>query len=288
MITQILLPLSLAFIMFAMGLSLVLGDFKRVVFYPKAVIYGLISQMALLPLIAFFLATAFPLKPEIAVGIIILAACPGGITSNLLTHLARGDAALSVSLTAVTSLAGVITVPLIVNLGLGWFAGATDAVTLPMGKMVTGVFVISTLPLILGMAIRRFKEPSANWMEPKARRLATALFVIIVAATFTGQWGSITENFAETGPAVIALNVATMLLALTGAWFLKLDRRQGIAISMECGLQNAAMGIFVAATLLSNSTMVIPSVIYALVMNVTAALLIFGSLEPARRLLFPR
>ncbi|MCW9032777.1 MAG: bile acid:sodium symporter family protein [Rhodospirillales bacterium] len=288
MVTQILLPLSLAFIMFSMGLALVVDDFRRVLKYPKAMIYGLSSQMVLLPLIAFFIAIIFPMNPEFAVGIVILAACPGGITSNLLTHLARGDTALSVSLTAVTSLVGVLTVPLIVNLGLAHFVGMTEMVNLPIGKMVLGVFVISTLPLLAGMALRHYKEMWALWIEPKARKAATFVFVLIVAATFTGQWGSITDHFVEIGPAVVALNILTMGAGFFGARWLYLDRGQSVAISLECGLQNAAMGIFVAATLLANTMMVIPSVIYALVMNVTAAVVIFATTKTVRRLFFTR
>ncbi len=284
MVTQVLLPLSLAFIMFSMGLALVGDDFRRVLIHPKAMAYGLLSQMVFLPLIAFALAMIFPLTPEFAVGLIILAACPGGITSNLLTHLAHGDTALSVSLTAVTSLVGVLMVPIIVNLGLAHFMGAAEAVNLPIGKMVMGIFVISTLPLLAGMALRRYRETWALWIEPKARRIATFVFVLIVAATFTGQWGRITDHFVETGIAVIALNLLTMALGFFGARWLALDAKQGIAISLECGLQNAAMGIFVAAALLANTMMVIPSVIYALIMNVTAAIVIFVSAKSARKL----
>ncbi len=288
MITKILLPMGLAFIMFSMGLALVTEDFKRVLRHPVAMTFGLVSQMLLLPLIAFGLIAALPLEPEIAMGLIILSAVPGGITSNLLTHIANGDTALSVSLTAVTSLAGVITVPFIVNLGLTWFTGATEIVPLPIGRMVIGVFVISTLPLLLGMFIRHRWPERAIRLEPPARRLAVFLFVLIVVATFMGQWGSISANFVHVGPAVIALNVATMLVAFLGARLLQLDHRQGVAITLECGLQNAAMGIFVAATLLANTTMVIPSIIYALVMNVTAAVVIALNTAPARALLSSR
>jgi len=288
MITKILLPLGLAFIMFSMGMALVTGDFKRVIRHPAAIAFGLISQMLLLPLIAFSLVALLPLEPEIAMGLIILSAVPGGITSNLLTHVARGDTALSVSLTAITSLAGVISLPFIVNLGLGWFTGATEIVPLPVHKMVIGVFVISTLPLLLGMALRQLWPQWTARQEPRARRLAVSLFVAIVLATFMGQWGSISANFIHVGPAVIALNVTTMLLAFGGARLLQLERPQGVAITLECGLQNAAMGIFVAATLLSSTQMVIPSIIYALVMNISAGVVIFLNTAPARTMLSSR
>lgn len=288
MITTILLPMGLAFIMFSMGLALVVNDFKRVIHHPVAMTFGLISQMLLLPLIAFGLVALLPLEPEIAMGLIILAAVPGGITSNLLTHIANGDTALSVSLTAITSLAGVITVPFIVNLGLTRFTGATEIIPLPIDKMVIGVFVISTLPLLLGMAMRHLRPAWALQLEPRARRLAVILFISIVLATFMGQWGSISANFIQVGPAVIALNITTLLVAFFGTRIFRLNRRQGVAITLECGLQNATMGIFVAATLLSNTTMVIPSIIYALVMNVSAAAVIFLNTAPARQILSSR
>lgn len=205
-----------------------------------------------------------------------------------MTYITGGDSALSVSLTAATSLAGVISVPIIVNLGMAWHAGSTDTVALPLESMIAGVFFISTLPLLLGMLLRHFRHDWAARVEPGARKAATFLFILIVVATFVGQWGSIGEFFTEAGPAVIALNVATMAFALTGAKLLRLERRQSIAIGLECGMQNAAMGIFVAATLLNNSTMVIPSIIYALVMNISAAAFIFANREPASSFLFSR
>ncbi|MCP4283250.1 MAG: bile acid:sodium symporter family protein [Gammaproteobacteria bacterium] len=288
MTLKILLPLSLAFIMFSMGLSLVLDDFKRVVTHPLAMGFGLLSQMLILPLIAFSLVTLFSLEPNLAVGVIILAACPGGITSNLLTHIAGGDSALSVSLTAVTSLAGVISIPIIVNLGMAWYAGSTDTMALPLGSMIAGLFLISTLPLVLGMLMRSFRRDWAVRIEPGARKTAVILFILIVVATFMGQWGNIGEFFAEAGPIVIALNITTIVFALAGAKLLRLERRQRIAIGLECGLQNAAMGIFVAGTLLANSTMIMPSIIYALVMNVSAAAFIFTNREQASSFLYSR
>jgi BASS family bile acid:Na+ symporter len=288
MTLKVLLPLSLAFIMFSMGLSLVIDDFKRVVLHPRAMAFGLFSQMLILPLIAFTLVTLFSLAPELAVGLLILAASPGGITSNLLTHIAGGDSALSVSLTAVTSLLSVFSLPLIVNLGMTLYAGSTESLSLPLASMILGIFLISTLPLLLGMLIRRYLPAAAKRIEPGARKTAVFLFLMIVVATFMGQWGSIGENFATAGPIVIALNIATIAFALGGGRLLGLDTGQRIAIGLECGLQNAAMGIFVAGTLLANSTMIVPSIIYALVMNISAAAFIVAYREPARRFLLSR
>lgn len=288
MTTQILLPLSLALIMFSMGLTLMVDDFRRVFSHPLAMAFGLFSQLLLLPAIAFALAALLSLSPGIAVGLLILAACPGGITSNLLTHIARGDTALSVSLTAVTSLAGVIWAPVVVNLGLAWFTGATEMVPLPLEKMVIGIFLISTLPLLLGMTMRAYCAQWAEWLEAKTKRLAIFVFLLIVVATFLGHWGNIADHFSGAGVAVVALNIITMTLAFLGARLLRLDHRQGVAITLECGLQNAAMGIFIAATLLADTTMVIPSLIYALVMNISAAFVIVVNIRPIRELLYSR
>ena len=280
MISQFFLPLSLAFIMFALGLSLVFNDFKQVILNPRAIALGLFCQMLLLPLLAFALITSWRMSPELAVGIMILAACPGGITSNLLTHLAKGDSALSVSLTAITSLAGIITIPLIVNFALIHFTGNGEPVELPVWKMIRGVFVITTLPVLLGMIVRRYFPKSADRIEKHAHRVATALFIVIVFGGFASQWGSMTRHFSEAGPVALALNILTMLSGFFGARLLYLKHRQKIAITIECGLQNGALGIFVASTLLVNQTMMIPSLIYALIMNLTVAIFMAASFLP--------
>ena len=282
MIPQLFLPLSLAFIMLTLGLSLDVDDFKQVVVHPRAIAIGLFCQMVLLPAIAFALISKWGLPPELAVGIMILAACPGGITSNLLTHLAKGDCALSVSLTAITSLAGVITIPLIVNFSLTQFAGGESSLDLPVWQMIRGVFLITTLPVILGMGIRYFFSRTVLRIEKHARRIAAALFIVIVFGAFASQWEHMGQHFSEAGPVALALNVLTMASGFYGARLLSLNSRQTIAISIECGLQNGALGIFVAATLLANQTMMIPSLIYALIMNLTVAFFLVATLFPKK------
>ncbi len=245
--TQVLLPLALAFIMFSMGLTLVAEDFKRVVRHPRAMGYGLLSQILLLPLIGFALASLLELPAELAVGLMILASSPGGITSNLLTSLANGDTALSVSLTAVTSLASLLTLPLLVNFALGYWGAGSAPVSFPLGKMVAGIFVISTLPLLAGMALRHLRPDWTRRIQKNTRRIAVVLFVMIVLITFMGEWGRMAQHLMEAGPSVVLLNLSAMGLAIIGSRMIGLDRRQGIAITIECGLQNAAMGIFLAS-----------------------------------------
>ncbi|MGP1255282.1 MAG: bile acid:sodium symporter family protein [Kiloniellales bacterium] len=273
LVTQVVLPLALAFMMFSMGLALVADDFRRVVARPKAFAVGALCQMLLLPLIALALVlgwqASFGLDPVLAVGFLILAACPGGVTSNLLTHLAKGDTALSISLTAVISLASVVTLPFIVNFGIDLFLGQ-EAVHLPLAKTVAGIFAITTVPVLVGMALRRWAPATALRLEPPARALATALFVLIVAGAVAAEWDLVRRSFGEVGAAVLTLNLATMALGWSVARAARLDRRAGIAISLETGLQNGTLAIFVAATLLGNDAMIVPAGIYSLVMFFTA------------------
>lgn len=277
-ITSVLIPGGLAFIMFAMGLALTTEDFRRVVVAPRAVAVGLVGQLLLLPAVGFLLVSLWPLPPELAVGVLILAACPGGITSNLLTHLARGDTALSITLTAVCSVAGLVTVPLIVGLALTLFADPEAAPEVRIGGITIGVLVISGIPLALGMLLNwRFPTWSA-WLEPKARIGAAAIFAVIVLLAFWTTWSAMMLNLAAVGAVIALLNVLPMSIGHVLATLAGLGRRQRIAIALECGLQNAAIGIFVAATLLQSTAMMIPSMMYAVVMNVTALLFLAYSL----------
>lgn len=268
MIADLLLPLGLAFIMFAMGLALTTADFRVVAARPRAVALGLTCQMLLLPAAAFVVVTGFGIRPDFAIGLMILAACPGGITSNLLTHLAGGATALSVSLTAITSIAGVLSVPLVVNMALIHFGdGARD---LPVAGMVSGMFMVSTLPLVCGMAVRARAPGIAARMAGLARQVATALFALIVVGAFASQWRVMMDNAAETLPPALVLNAGAMALAAVLARVVALERCERIAIVLETGLQNGALAIFVAATLLASPSMMVPAIVYALAMNLSA------------------
>lgn len=279
--TKLLLPLGLAFIMFAMGLTLHWQDFRRVFEAPRAIALGLLCQLVLLPLTAFGLLLLWPLSPEFAVGLMILAAAPGGITSNMLTHLARGDSALSISLTAISSLAGVITVPVVVNLALIHFTAASGLTGLPVWRMILGVLLVSTLPLVAGMAINHRRPALAEKIEHLARPLSIGVFALIVLWAFASQWRVMMENIADLGAPILALNTLIIIGGYGLAALYGLQRRQAIAIALEGGLQNGALGIFVAMTLLGNGAMMVPSITYALVMNVTAALFILFMLVRA-------
>lgn len=269
-----LLPLALAFIMFAVGITLVPADFTRLFEQPRAVVAGLIGQLVLLPVLAWALAIAWRLPPEMALGLVILGACPGGASSALITHLARGSAALSVTLTAITSLVALVSMPLVVQFGLAEFLGADTAIELSIGRLVRGVFLISTVPVVLGMALRVRWPRGADRVQSGVGRVATGLFVLIVIATFVSQRDALLEHLGTVGPAAATLNVAVMLGGVTLAWLFRLERRDAIALASECGLQNAGLGIFVATSVLAAPALAVPSVVYALLMNVGAVALI--------------
>ncbi|MFN2300260.1 MAG: bile acid:sodium symporter family protein [Gammaproteobacteria bacterium] len=269
LITQLFLPLSLAFIMFAMGLTLVPDNFRRVALQPKAFAVGAASQVLVLPLVAFVLVLLWPVEPALAVGVMILAACPGGVTSNLLTHLVRGDTALSISLTAVISLLSVVTIPLIVNFALYWFTDDAG-VELPVARSIIGIFLITTVPVVLGMLVRAWRSEWTQRVEPRFRQAATVLFMVIVLGAILSQLENLVQYAAVVAPLMLVLNLLMMAVGWYAAKLFRLGEYQGKAISLECGLQNGTMAIFVAATLLENETMMMPGAIYGLLMFVTS------------------
>lgn len=273
-LTELFLPFSLAVIMFGMGLSLRVEDFKRILIYPKAVGIGLLNQLIILPVIAFGIAKAFQLPPELAVGLMILAVCPGGATSNLITHLAKGDAALSITLTACSSVITVFTIPFLVNYSIGYFIPGGEAQQLEVVGTVVSVLFITLIPVALGM-ITLAKAPglAQKWDQP-FRKISTVFFVIIVLAAILKERENLVQYFIEAGPAALALNLSTLAVSFAMAKWTGLPFRQGLTIAIESGIQNGTLGITIAATLLVNSVMSIPSAIYSLLMFGTAALVI--------------
>lgn len=273
-LTELFLPFSLAVIMFGMGLSLRLEDFKRILIYPKAVGIGLLNQLILLPVVAFGIAKAFQLPPELAVGLMILAVCPGGATSNLITHLAKGDAALSITLTAFSSVITVVSIPFLVNFSIGYFIPGGEAQQLEVVGTVLSVLLITLIPVALGM-ITLAKAPALaqKWDKP-FRKISTVFFVIIVLAAILKERENLVQYFIEAGPAALALNLSTLAISFAMAKWARLPFRQGLTIAIESGIQNGTLGITIAATLLVNSVMSIPSAIYSLLMFGTAALVI--------------
>lgn len=282
-VVTVLLPLALAFIMFYLGLTLRLDDFRQVLRRPRALAAGLAGQMLLVPLLGLLVARFSGLDPVMAVGLMVLAACPGGVSSGLLTHMARGDVALSIALTAVTSVAAVLSLPLVVDASMQLFMASSLHIELPLARMVRSIFLLTTLPVLAGMALRAWRPARVVRIEPVLGRIATALFVLIVLATFWNQRAVLFEHLASIGPACLLLNA----LILAGAWGLSrqtgLTRPDCIAVATECGLQNSALGIYVCIELLHAPAMSVPSVVYALLMNGGALLFVLlMRLRPGR------
>jgi BASS family bile acid:Na+ symporter len=273
-LTELFLPFSLAVIMFGMGLSLRVEDFKRILIYPKAVGIGLLNQLVLLPILAFGIVKVFSLPPELAVGLMILAVCPGGATSNLITHLAKGDAALSITLTACSSVITVFTIPFLVNFSIAYFIPGGEAKQLEVVGTVVSVLFITLIPVALGMfTLAKAPGLAEKWDQP-FRKISTVFFVVIVLAAILKEKENLVQYFIEAGPAALALNLSTLALSFAMAKWTGLPFRQGLTIAIESGIQNGTLGITIAATLLANSVMSIPSAIYSLLMFGTAALVI--------------
>lgn len=275
-LTQVGLPLALALIMFVMGLGLRLDDFARVARQPKDFAVGLGLQMVSLPVIAWGLTFIMPLAPALAVGMILIAACPGGTTSNLLTHMARGDVALAITLTAVTSLLCVVTLPLLVGFALDHFMGQA-APELPILNTIAGVFMITTVPVILGMAVARFAPGFAGWVEPRSRPFVTVLFALIVLGAIMAEREHVLDYFARAGLAALALNVLTMAVAMVAARLTGLGPRQAVAVTLECGLQNGTLAIVIATTMLGSTEIAIPAAIYSLIMFATGSVYVWSA-----------
>jgi BASS family bile acid:Na+ symporter len=274
-LTDLMLPISLGIIMLGMGLSLTPADFRRVAVYPRAAAIGIINQIIILPLVGFLLLMIIPMRtPELAVGIMILAACPGGPTSNLITHISRGDTALSITLTAISSMIVVITIPLIVNFSLAHFLEVGEYVPLPVLKTMISVIIITLVPVSLGMFIRAKKQNFAEKMsKPVKIASGVLLFVIIIAAILADKENFI-NFFQQAGPVALALNLSMLLVGYFSARLFRLRIDQSITISIESGIQNGTLGIAIAATLLHNPTMTISPAIYSLIMFGTAGVII--------------
>jgi bile acid:Na+ symporter, BASS family len=273
-LTAVFLPLALAFIMLGMGLSLTVKDFKNILVFPKAIIIGLTNQLILLPVFGFALIQLFGLSGAMAVGIMILAACPGGATSNLITHLSKGDIALSISLTAISSLITILTIPLIVNFAINFF-GEEGSVALPVFETIIQIMGVTVVPVSIGMVLKK-RFPKLALKADKPVRIASAIiFAAVLFAAILKERDSIVEYFVLSGPIMLSLNILTLIVGFFMATVFVLPKRQRLTISIESGIQNGTLGIMIAATLLKNSEMTIPIAIYSLIMFMTSALIIF-------------
>lgn len=267
------LPAALGIIMLGLGLSLSLADFARVAKFPKPVLIGLACQLLLLPLACFFLAKAFGLAPALAVGLMLLAASPGGTTANLYSHLAHGDVALNITLTAVNSVIAILTMPLIVNLSLAYFMSADQAIPLQFAKVVQ-VFVIVLGPVAIGMWLRSRFPGFAERMQKPVKIVSALFLLLIIVLAMAKDWRTFVDYAPSVGGAALAFNLLSMAVGYCVPRLLKLNLRQAIAIAMEIGIHNGTLAIALALSpaLLNNPTMAIPAAIYSLIMFITAAL----------------
>ncbi|WP_445939044.1 bile acid:sodium symporter family protein [Pseudomonas sp.] len=265
------LPIALGIIMLGLGLSLTLADFARVVKFPKPVLIGLSCQLLLLPVVCFFLAKAFGLAPALAVGLMLLAASPGGTTANLYSHLAHGDVALNITLTAVNSVIAVLTMPLIVNLSLAYFMEGDQALPLQFTKVVQ-VFIIVLGPVAIGIWIRSRFPGFAARMEKPVKIISALFLLIIIILAVVKDWQTFVDYAPLVGGAALAFNLISLAVGYWVPRLLKLSLRQSIAIGMEIGIHNGTLAIALALSpmLLNNATMSIPAAIYSIIMFFTA------------------
>lgn len=274
LLTTVLLPIALAVVMLGMGLGLKPEDFGRILRDPKAVTVGTLCQVVALPLIALLIVSVLPMSPVIAVGLILLALCPGGPSSNLITYLARGDVALSVTLTAVSSLITVFTIPVLANLALRWFLGAQTAVNLPVGGTMLSIALITLVPTAAGMAMRQRLPRAAAALEKQVSRLAVALLALIILALLIREAANVPGFVLRAGLAVIALNSLGMLAGCLSGFLLGLPVEQRTCLAVEVGMQNGTLALAITAGLLANPEMAVPAALYSLWMYVTGVTLI--------------
>lgn len=272
-LTAVFLPLALFIIMLGMGLGLNVSDFKRVLMEPKLVLVGLLAQLVILPLVGFGLAMLFPLSRELAVGVVILAASPGGPTSNLITYLVQGNVALSITLTAVSSLITVFTIPLVVNLGMQVFMQADATLQLPLLTTIVQIAVITVIPVSLGMAIHHYAPKFAATVETWVKWLSLFFLAVIITGLLPKERANLASFFWQVGGVTLTLNVLTMTLGYGLGCLARLDHSSVKAITVEVGIQNGTLAIAIASapTLLNNPGMAIPAAIYSLLMFATSA-----------------
>jgi BASS family bile acid:Na+ symporter len=262
----VLLPAAIAVIMWSLGLTLTREDFRRVLVAPRGVAIGMLNLALISPLLAVAIAELFGLPPELAVGLVLLGASPGGMMANLLTHLARGDTALSVTMTAISSVGAMITVPLFIELSANHF-GASEVGDVSMLGIVGRVFAITIVPVAIGMEMRRRNRDWVEEIYPRARRIALGIFAVVVLGAIASEYDTVVENLAEVAAAALALNVAAMALSFAISKLARLDDRQATAIALELGIHNSALAIAVGATL--TDEVAVPAAVYATFMLFT-------------------
>ena len=282
MIIDIFLPASLIFIMLTLGLGLELSDFTNLVRKPRSFFVGLTNQILLLPLVTYIIILVFGITKEAAVGMMILACCPGGVTSNIITKLAKGDTALSISYTAFNSILAIVTLPLIVGFSMKSFMGfeAPDVNILSLGLTM---FFITAVPVGIGLLIREKNKYYADKFEPKASKISTILFAIIILGALLSEWETFINNFVLLGPAIVLLILAMLIIAYKSSKLFKMSDKQSITVAIESAMQNGTVGITVGNLIINPesglSILSIPSGVYSILMYLICLPFVFWFLK---------
>jgi bile acid:Na+ symporter, BASS family len=273
-LTTVLLPLALALVMFGLGLSLTLGDFARVGRQPKAVVIALVLQVLVLPAVCFGLVVAFDLPPLLAVGLLLLAASPGGTTANLFSHLYRGDVALNITLTAVNSVIAVVTLPVITNLAIDYFEPADGgSLGLQFGKTLQ-VFAIVLVPVALGMLVRQRATAFADRMDKPVRIASAVVLALVIVGTIVAERDNISGYLSDVGLPALLFCLISLTLGFVVPWALGVVRRQAIASAFEIGVHNGTLAIAIAISVLDSVELAVPAAVYSVIMFPAAA--VFG------------
>lgn len=276
LISKVFLPISLAIIMLGMGMTLIPADFTRIIKYPRAILVGLTNQLVLLPIIGFSLAIGFNLNPVMAVGLMILATCPGGPTSNLITQVCKGNIALSVTLTAIASVTSILTIPFILSYALQYFGNNTDVtIKLPIVDTIIQIMGITVIPISIGMFIRKHRPNFAKRMEKPMRTASTVIFILVFMAVLAANADKLVDGMKASGLVTLVLNLSTMGLGYLTAKLFKLKWKNVISITIESGIQNGTLAFVIATSILNNAEMGIPTGAYSIWMFITGGFLMW-------------
>lgn len=269
MIIDIFLPLSLVFIMFTLGLGLTSSDFLSIFRHPRALFVGMVNQMVMLPLFALIIILAFGIHKELAVGMMILASCPGGVTSNMISKLAGGDTALSISYTAVVSILTIFTLPIITGMSIRYFMAA-EVPEIDIISLCLAMFFITALPVGIGLMVRSYFKQFSNMFEPIAVKISTFLFIVIIIGALLSEWDTFTDNFYRLGPAIILLMVSMITVGYKSAQWFQMSKQQSVTVAIESGIQNGTVGITIGNIIMNPeiglSILSIPSGVYSILM----------------------
>jgi len=285
-LTQILLPAAIAIIMLGMGLSLTTADFTRLFRLPKAVATGLLGQLLLLPIVAFGLCFIFELGPEMAIGLMILAACPGGTMSNVISHLARANLALSVTLTAITTVVCVFSTPFIIRWSIGHFSDQPVA-SFSLLSTTVGLFVITLVPVLIGIIVRAYVPSFAIKYEEVFRRFSAIFMLFMITAILIQERDLLVSSFSQVAGATIGLNLGAIFVGLGLAKLFRLNAIDGATLGIEVGIQNATMAILIAVTFLEVPAYATAAGVYGITMYLCAVVPVWvarrgrASLTPA-------